>query len=113
MSLMFLFSEKMSEMHVIQSWTYDGNTIQYNCKQGGEKLTTTVGKEIGKIVKNAREKESLTQQELSEKIGMSRNYISDIECGRYVPSLETTILLADALNIDLNLLKSDGNTRRE
>lgn len=74
-------------------------------------MTITVAKEIGKIVKNAREKESLTQQDLSEKVGISRNYVSDIECGRYIPSLEKMILLANALKIDLNLLKNDGNTR--
>lgn len=74
-------------------------------------MTVTVAKEIGKIVKNAREKESLTQQDLSERVGISRNYVSDIECGRYIPSLEKMILLANILKIDLNLLKNDGNTR--
>lgn len=73
-------------------------------------MTITVAKEIGKIVKNAREKESITQQGLSEKIGISRNYISDIECGRYIPSVEKLLLLATTLRIDLNLLKNDGNT---
>lgn len=74
-------------------------------------MTVTVAKEIGKIVKNARERESLTQQDLSERVGISRNYVSDIECGRYIPSLEKMILLANTLKIDLNLLKNDGNTR--
>lgn len=73
-------------------------------------MTITVAKEIGKIVKNAREKQSLTQQDLSERVGISRNYISDIECGRYIPSVEKLLSLATTLKIDLNLLKNDGNT---
>ena len=65
---------------------------------------------LGKVVKMARKRKSLTQQGLAEKINISRNYISDIECGRYIPSVEKLILLADTLDIDLNILKNDGNT---
>ena len=67
---------------------------------------------LGKVVKMARKRKSLTQQGLAEKINISRNYISDIECGRYIPSVEKLILLADTLGIDLNILKNDGNTIR-
>ena len=67
---------------------------------------------LGKVVKVARKRKSLTQQGLAEKINISRNYISDIECGRYIPSVEKLILLADTLDIDLNILKNDGNTIR-
>lgn len=69
-----------------------------------------IAKILGRAVKTAREKKSLTQQDLSEKINISRNYISDIECGRYTPGTETLVLIAKALEIDLNLLKNDGNT---
>lgn len=69
-----------------------------------------VAKEVGKIVRHARENEKITQKKLAERIDISRNYISDIECGRYVPSVETLISIANVLNIDLNLLKNDGNT---
>lgn len=65
---------------------------------------------LGKVVKMARKRKSLTQKVLAEKINISRNYISDIECGRYIPSVEKLILLADILEIDLNILKNDGNT---
>ena len=68
---------------------------------------------LGKAIKTARKRKSLTQQGLAKKIKISRNYISDIECGRYTPSVEKLILLADALEIDLNILKNDGNTIRD
>ncbi|WP_143314953.1 helix-turn-helix transcriptional regulator [Clostridium sp. HBUAS56017] len=73
-------------------------------------MTKEAGNVLGKAVKEGREKKSLTQQELSEVIDISRNYVSDIECGRYIPSVEKLILLSKVLEIDLNLLKNDGNT---
>lgn len=59
---------------------------------------------IGKLVKNARVNKKLTQLEVSEKTNISRNYISDIENGRYMPSVETLMALAYLLEIDLNLI---------
>ena len=73
-------------------------------------MSDEVIKELGKAIKKAREEKKLTQQALSEKTNMSRNYISDIECGRYVPSVEKLVILANMLGLDLNLLKNDGNT---
>jgi len=73
-------------------------------------VSDEVIKELGKAIKKAREEKKLTQQALSEKTNMSRNYISDIECGRYVPSVEKLVILANMLGLDLNLLKNDGNT---
>lgn len=65
---------------------------------------------IGKTIKQARESKKITQQDLSKQAGISRNYISDIECGRYIPSVETLLSISSILKIDLNLLKNDGNT---
>ncbi|WP_081300574.1 helix-turn-helix domain-containing protein [Clostridium beijerinckii] len=73
-------------------------------------MSNEVSKILGEVIKKARIKKSLTQQELSEKVNISRNFISDIERGRYTPSTEKLILLAKTLEIDLNLLKNDGNT---
>ena len=35
-----------------------------------------------------------TQQELAEKVGVSRQSINSIECDRYVPSLQLALLFA-------------------
>lgn len=71
-------------------------------------------KELGKLIKSTRKKLGVTQKQLSEIVGLSRNYVSDIENGRYTPSVETMSKIAIYLNIDLNELKnfalSDGNT---
>lgn len=68
-------------------------------------MTDTIAKKIGNEIKVAREKNNLTQQQLSKKTNISRNYLSDIECGRYIPSTEKLLVLARILNFDLNLLK--------
>jgi transcriptional regulator with XRE-family HTH domain len=39
-------------------------------------------KEIGKLVKNARKKHRMTQDELAKKAGVSRKTVSDIENGQ-------------------------------
>lgn len=69
-----------------------------------------IANEIGINIKKARKDKRLTQKELSEKVDISRNYISDIECGRYIPSVEKLLLIATVLGIDLNIFKNDGNT---
>jgi len=68
-------------------------------------MTYEVAKKIGNEIKIARDKKNLTQQQLSKKTNISRNYLSDIECGRYIPSTEKLLVLARILDIDLNLLK--------
>lgn len=68
-------------------------------------MTDTIAKKIGNEIKVARERNNLTQQQLSKKTNISRNYLSDIECGRYIPSTEKLLALARILNFDLNLLK--------
>jgi len=62
-------------------------------------------KVIGKIIQNQRKNKKMRQYEVSEKTGLSRNYISDIENGRYMPSVETLSKLANCLDLDLNVIK--------
>lgn len=65
---------------------------------------TDMKKTIGEVIKKARNSKKLTQNEVSDKTGISRNYLSDIENGRYMPSVETLMGLAKCLDIDLNFL---------
>lgn len=69
-------------------------------------------KNANELIKKARENKGITQQKLADDIGISRSYLADIEAGRYMPSSEKLISLAEYLNIDLNLLKNDGNTSK-
>ncbi|MDP5273991.1 helix-turn-helix domain-containing protein [Chengkuizengella axinellae] len=62
-------------------------------------------KKIGAMIQKYRKEQQLKQHELSTTTGLSRNYISDIENGRYAPSVDALLKLATALDVDLNMLK--------
>jgi transcriptional regulator with XRE-family HTH domain len=56
-------------------------------------------KKLGKRIKLAREKKNLTQEQLAEIVGVSNNYISNIERKYSKPSLETLIKICNALEV--------------
>jgi len=62
------------------------------------KLPKALGKRIQKFRKNTE----LTQEELSEKIGISRAYMGFIEQGRYSPSLEVLEKISKVLRIRMS-----------
>lgn len=43
----------------------------------------------------------MTQQELAEKTGVSRQTIISIEAGKYAPSLELAFLIADVFGVQI------------
>ncbi|MDQ0229789.1 helix-turn-helix transcriptional regulator [Metabacillus malikii] len=55
-------------------------------------------------VKITRIKRSLTQQQLAQKVGVTRQTIGLIEKGEYNPSLQLCIAIAKALNQTLDEL---------
>ncbi|MGP7817731.1 helix-turn-helix domain-containing protein [Niallia sp. 01092] len=62
-------------------------------------------KKLGALIKAKRKEKKLTQIIISEETGLSRNYISDIENGRYMPSTESLYKIASCIDMDLNVLK--------
>lgn len=56
---------------------------------------------IGSRIKHLRKSKRLSQEELSEKVGMSSKYLSSIELGKENPTLDTFMKLAQALNIEI------------
>lgn len=62
-------------------------------------------KVLGSIIKNQRKAKKMKQNDVSAATNISRNYISDIENGRYAPSLDALTKLALCIDLDLNLLK--------
>lgn len=62
-------------------------------------------KKLGNIIKTKRREKKMTQGTVSRITGLSRNYISDIENGRYKPSIDSLSRIAICLNLDLNVLK--------
>ena len=50
-------------------------------------------------IKQIREEQSMSQKELADKIGVSQQFLCDIEHGRRKPSIDTAIKIAEVLNI--------------
>lgn len=59
-------------------------------------------KKLGKIIQRRRKDEKITQEELAEKIHISRVYMGFIEQGRYAPSLEVIEKIARALKVKVS-----------
>ena len=53
-------------------------------------------------LKKFRQQRKLTQGELAERAGVTREYIARLEAGRYDPSLSTLEKLAKALRVKVN-----------
>jgi transcriptional regulator with XRE-family HTH domain len=62
-------------------------------------------KKLGNIIRSKRREKKMTQAFVSRITGLSRNYISDIENGRYMPSVDSLSRIAVCINLDLNVLK--------
>lgn len=56
---------------------------------------------IGKIIKNLRTNKKLTQEELAEKIDISKNYLSKVERGISVLNTEAFLKMAAVLDFSL------------
>lgn len=65
---------------------------------------------IGLNVSVHRHQKSLTQADLAEKAGLSKQFVCNIECGRAIPSLVTVLSLCDALNVTPNDLLESSST---
>lgn len=62
------------------------------------------------MLKYLRSRESLSQAELAEKLGVAKSTISMYEVGRREPDFETLEAIADLFNVDMNfLLGKDGS----
>jgi len=56
---------------------------------------------IGSRIKQLRKARGVSQEALSEKIGMSSKYLSSIERGQENPTLDTFLRLTKALEVDV------------
>ncbi|MFA6924928.1 MAG: helix-turn-helix transcriptional regulator [Bacteroidales bacterium] len=68
------------------------------------KVTDDVLKNVGKRLKEAREKQRFSQKELAEIMDVIPNQYSKVETGRVTPSLKTLVKAAQALKISIDEL---------
>src|SRR5438034_11812194 len=64
---------------------------------------------VGERIRHLREQQRLSQADIEERTGLLRCYISRVENGHTVPSLETLERLASALEIPLYQLFYEGD----
>lgn len=68
---------------------------------------------IGDKLKELRKGKGLSQEQLAEKIGVSRQAITKWESGKGLPDIENMVILAETFEISLDELVSDGLTVRQ
>jgi len=69
----------------------------------------TINKQaFGKRIKEARENSHYTQAQLAEEIGISQNFLGDIERGIKLPSLNKLITISNILKVSLDVLFADS-----
>ena len=65
---------------------------------------TELLKRFGKNVKIERIKKDMTQEQLAEKLEVSRTYLASVECGNENMSLGKILEVAQVLNINIEKL---------
>lgn len=61
-------------------------------------------KSIGKNIKNLRTKKHMTQDDLAEKLLVSRQTVSNYETGKSQPDIDMLMNIAEALSVDINTI---------
>lgn len=62
---------------------------------------------IGVRIKDIRNKRRITQEQLSESVGINTKYLSSIERGKENPTLNILLKLAQSLDVNLDEIFSD------
>ncbi|MBW1834944.1 MAG: helix-turn-helix transcriptional regulator [Deltaproteobacteria bacterium] len=72
---------------------------------------------LGSRIKDIRTKKGMSQEKLSEKMGINPKYLSSIERGKENPTLNTFIKLAQSLKVDIgeifNFIQAEDSSKRK
>ena len=60
--------------------------------------------DIGQRIKSFRQKANISQEELAEKVGISRISMSNYERGERIPAVDVFACIANALNVSMDEL---------
>lgn len=77
-------------------------SITYNYRMAKDETIL----KLGYIIKFARSKKEITQEQLVELSGVSKSTIANLECGRGNPTFLNIYKLAKVLDIDLGALNN-------
>lgn len=67
---------------------------------------------LGSKIKSERKQLNLTLEVLSEKVGISRNFLWEIEAGRKAPALNTLYNLSITLNVSVDYLLGVSDVKK-
>ena len=70
-------------------------------------------KAMGENIRRERKRQLLTIEKLSEKAGITDNFLGKIERGEGTPSLQTIDSIATALNVSIDFLKDSRKPTTE
>ena len=80
------------------------------CKQHNQNVRSRMKTLLGQRIREQRKIKNWTMEQFSEKVGLSPNYIGEMERGTKVPSLETFIKIVEAFDISADVLIRDSVT---
>lgn len=67
-------------------------------------MTNTIISLVQTNIKKYRNQKNMTQDVLSERAGISCDYLSEIERGKRIPSLKRICMIAKALDVEVYML---------
>jgi putative transcriptional regulator len=79
--------------------TPGGHVVSCACQTRLTLIMSNNGQEIGSLLRDVRGGKGLTQGELAEMVGVSRQTINYLEQGTYCPSTKLALQLARALDV--------------
>jgi transcriptional regulator with XRE-family HTH domain len=65
---------------------------------------------IGEIIRNARLQQGMSLGDIEKRTGLLRCYLSRVESGHTIPSLDTLAKIARAMDLALSRFFSDGTS---
>ncbi len=65
---------------------------------------------MGKRIKYKRQTRNMNQEEIAKKVQISPSYYGNIERGSRVPSVDTLVAIANALEVGIDFLLADSLT---
>jgi len=65
---------------------------------------------LGKVIKSLRSDRKLSQEKLAEETGLTRNFISLIECGQSNPSIGNLAAISRVLEVRLSFLVAQSES---
>lgn len=60
---------------------------------------------VGQLIMEARKQEHMTQEELAQRIGTTKSYVSRIENGQVEPGVNTFLRMIEALGLRFEIVK--------